>query len=106
MASLQGLGLLALGDHDHRHAVVDGADGLEEIQPAPAGHLLVEQHHAVGLALEQDQGVVAVGGGLDGKSLLFQEQDVGREALDLIIHPQNALGTGHARNLTGVSGER
>ena len=58
---LEGLGLLALGHHDHRHAVIDGPDGAEQLQPPAARHLLVEQHDAVGLALEQDEGVVAVG---------------------------------------------
>ena len=57
--------LLALGHHDHRHRVVDRADGLEQLQPPAARHLLVEQHDAVGLALQQHQRVVAVGGLLD-----------------------------------------
>ena len=101
---LEGLGLFALGDHHHRHAVVDAADGLEELEPAPAGHLLVEQHHAVGLALEQDEGVVAVGGRLDGEALLLQKEDVGREALDLVVHPEDALGTGHGGKDSGIRG--
>ena len=58
---LERLGLLALGHHHDRHAVVDGPDGAEQLQPPPARHLLVEQHDAVGLALEQHQRVVAVG---------------------------------------------
>ena len=103
---LQRLRLLALGDHDHRHAVVDGSDGLEDFQAPPAGHLLVEQDDPVGLALEKDQGVVSMRRGLDGEALLLEEQDVRRETLDLIVHPENAFGSGHARNLTSVSGER
>ena len=98
---LEGLGLLALGHHHHRHAVVDGPDGAEQLQPPPAGHLLVEQDHAVGLALEQDQRVVAVGGGLHGEALLLEKEDVGREALDLVVHPENALGTGHGGKIAG-----
>jgi len=58
------------------------------------------------LALEQDQGVVSMSRRFDGETLLFKKQDVRREALDLIIHPQNAFRTGHAGNLTRVSGER
>ena len=80
------------------------ADGAEELEPPPARHLLVEQDHAVGLALEQDEGVVAVGGGLHGEALLLQEQDVGREALDLVVHPEDALGTGHGGKDSGTEG--
>ena len=76
--------------------MVDGTDRLEEIEAAPPRHLLVEQHHTVGLTLEQDQGVVPVRGGLDGETLLFQKQDVRGQTLHLIIHPQYALGSGHA----------
>ena len=86
---------LALGHHDHRHAVVDGPDGAEQLEPATARHLLVQQHDAVGLPLEQRQGVVAVGAGLDGETLLFQKQDVRREALHLIVDPENGFGPGH-----------
>ena len=92
---LERLGLLALGHHHHRHGVVEGPDGAEQLEAAAAGHLLVEQHHAVGLPLQQHERVVAVRGGLDGESLLLEEQDVRREALDLIVDPQDALGTGH-----------
>ena len=95
---LEGLGLLALGHHDDRHAVVDGADGAKQLEPAAAGHLLIEQDHAVRLALQQDQGVVAVRGGLDGEALFLEEQDVGREAFDLVVHPEDALGAGHGGN--------
>ena len=76
--------------------MVDGPDRLEEFQPPPPGHLFVEQDYAIGLTLEQHQGVVAVRRGLDGKALLFEEEDVRRETLDLVVHPQNALGSGHA----------
>ena len=65
-------------------------------RPAAARHLFVQQHDAIGLALEKHQGVVAVGAGLHGKSLFLEEEDVGREALDLIVNPENALGAGHA----------
>ncbi len=65
--------------------------------------MLVEQHDAIRLALEQRQGVVAVGGPLDRESLLLEEEDVRGEALDLVVHPEDALGTGHGGK---VSGER
>ena len=81
--------------------MVDGPNGAEELEAATAGHLLVEQDDAIGLALQQHQGVVAVGGGLDGESLLLEEQDVRREAFDLVIDPENALGTGHGKKIAG-----
>ncbi len=98
---LEGLGLLALGDHHHRHAVVEGPNGAEELEPATARHLLVEQHHAVGLALQQHQRVVTVGGGLDDESLLFQEEHVGCQAFHLVVDPKDALGTGHGKKIAG-----
>ena len=92
---LERLRLLALGHHDDRHPVVDGTDGPEQLEPAAAGHLFVEQDHPIRLPLQQHQGVVAVGGGLHREALFLQEQDVGREALDLVVHPQDASGAGH-----------
>jgi hypothetical protein len=67
--------------------MVDGSNGLKDLQPPPAGHLLVEQDDPVRLALEEDQGVVSMSCRFDGETLLFEKQDVRREALDLIIHP-------------------
>jgi hypothetical protein len=66
--------------------------------------MLVEQDHAVRLALEQRESVVAMGGGLHGEPLLLQKEDVGREALDLVVHPENALGTGHGRKIVQREG--
>ena len=82
------------------------ADGAEQLEPPPAGHLLVEQHHAVGLALEQRERVVAVRGRLHGEALLLQKEDVGREALDLVVHPEDALGTGHGGKDSGMGAVR
>jgi hypothetical protein len=75
--------------------VIDGADGPEEIEPPAAGHVLVEQDHAVRLPLEQREGVVAVGGGLHGEPLLLQKEHVGGKALDFVVYPEDAFGTGH-----------
>jgi hypothetical protein len=36
-----------------------------------------------------------VGAGLDRKTLFFEKHDVRSEALDLIVDPENAFGTGH-----------
>ena len=88
--------VLALRDHHHRHRGIDGADFREQLEAAAAGHLLVEQHDAVGLAAQQRERVVAVGGLRHGKALLFEEQTMGREPLDLVVDPENVFGTGHA----------
>jgi hypothetical protein len=61
--------------------------------------VLVEQDHAVRLPLKEGEGVVAVRGGLHGEPLLLQKEHVGREALDLVVHPENAFGTGHGRKI-------
>ena len=79
--------------------VVDRADGLEQLEAAAPGHLLVEQHDAVRLALQQGERIVAVRRLLDRKALLLEEEEVGREAFDLIVHPEDALGAGHRGNI-------
>ncbi len=83
--------------------MVDRPDGAEELQPAPARHLFVEQHDAVRLALEEHERVVPVGSRLHRKSLLLQKEDVRGEAFDLIVDPENALGTGHGGKIAGVA---
>jgi hypothetical protein len=67
--------------------MIDGPDGLKKVEPPPSRHLLVEQDDSVSLTLEQHQGVVAVGAGFHGETLLFQKENVRREALDLIVDP-------------------
>jgi hypothetical protein len=47
-----------------------------------------------------------VSAGLYGKTLFLEKQDMRREALDLIVDPEDTFGTGHAVNLNRVSGER
>jgi len=79
--------------------MVYGTDGLKEIQSAPAGHLLIKQNYAIRLPLKQNQRVVTVRGRFDGKSLLFEEEDMRRETLHLIVHPQNAFWSGHSVNI-------
>src|SRR5690606_1641945 len=58
-------------------------------------HLLIQQHHAIRLPLQQHQGVIPVGGLLDREALLLEEQDVGGEALDLVVHPEDTAGAWH-----------
>ena len=87
--------VLALRDHHDRHGGVDRADLGEQLEPAAAGHLLVEQDYAVRLAPQQGEGIVTVRRLLDGKALPLEEAAVCRETFDFIVHPQNALGTRH-----------
>jgi hypothetical protein len=56
--------------------MIDGADGLEEIEAATARHLLIQQHDAVGLPLKEHQGIVTMGAGLYREALFFEKQDV------------------------------
>ena len=65
-----------LVDHDDGHGLVQRPDGAEELEPAAAGHLLVEQDHAIGLALEHDEGVITMGAGVDGETLFLEKHDV------------------------------
>jgi hypothetical protein len=76
--------------------VIDGTNRLKQIQTPAAWHLLIQEHDAVGLTLKEDQGIIPMRGRFDDKSLLFQKQDVGCEALYLVIHPENAFRAGHA----------
>ena len=102
---LEGLGLLALRHHDHGHGLVHGPDGAEELEPTPAGHLLIEQDDAIGLALEHDEGIVTMGTGVDGESLFLEEHDVRGEGLDLVVDPEDGAGAGHGGKLN-VNGKR
>ena len=89
--------IFALRHHHHGHGGIDAADFTEQLEAAAARHLLVEEHHAVGLPAQEREGVVSVRRLLDGESLLFEEEAVPGEAFDFVIDPQNALGTRHVR---------
>ena len=86
---------LALRHHHDRHGGVDRADLAQQLEAAPAGHLLVQQHDAVRLPPQQRQRVVAVRRRRHGKALLFEEAAVRGEPFDLVVHPENALRTLH-----------
>ncbi len=101
---LERVGFLALGDHHHRHRLVHRAYGAEQLESPSARHLLVQQHHAVGLPLHQDQCVIAVGRGLDRKALGLEEEHLGRQALDLIVHPENSLRPWHGSKVRATRG--
>jgi hypothetical protein len=100
--------VFALCDHHDGHGGIDQPDFRQQIEPAPAGHLLVEQHDAVGLAPQQRERVVAVRRLLHGESLLFEIQAMRGEPFHLVIHPENALGARHRRETspTGGPGQR
>src|SRR5437879_4098279 len=91
--------VLALGDHHHRYARVDRADLADQLEPAPPGHLLVEQHDAVGLTPQQREGVVAVRRRCNGEPLGFEKATVGGEPLHFVVHPQNGLRPRHRPKL-------
>jgi hypothetical protein len=93
----EGAFVFALGDHHHGHGGIDAADFTQELEAAASGHLLVEQHDAVGLPAQQRQGVVSMGRLLDGKSLLLEKAAVPGESFDFVIDPQDALGARHVR---------
>ena len=68
----QGVRLLALRHHDHRHRLVQAADGAEDLEPAPAGHVLVEQDDAVRLPLEEHEtSYFAASASIDNFSTIF-----------------------------------
>ncbi len=50
--------VLALGHHHDRHGRVDGADLPQQLEAAATGHLLIEEHDAVGLPSQQGKGIV------------------------------------------------
>jgi hypothetical protein len=79
--------------------VVYGADGLKEIEAAASRHLLIEEDHSVWLALEKDESVVSMCSGLDREALLFEEENMRGETLDLVVDPQNASWPWHAVNI-------
>jgi hypothetical protein len=96
---VHGAGFLALGHHDHGHRGIDGADLADQLEAPLPRKLLVQQDHAVRLAPQQRNGVVAVRRRLHLVPLLPEEQDVRLQRLDLVVHPEDGLGTGHGRNL-------
>ncbi len=87
--------IFALRHHDDGHGGIDAADFAEQLEPAFAGHLLVQEHHAVRLPAQEREGIVSVRRLLDGESLLFEEAAVPGEAFDFVIDPQDALGARH-----------
>ena len=62
-------------------------DARECLEPGESGHVLVEEHERVGLAVEGVEGVAAVAHGVDVISFCLQEQYVGLEKVDLIVGP-------------------
>ncbi len=87
--------VLALRHHHHGHGGIDGADLGQQLEPAAAGHLLVEQHDAVGLAPQHGERVVAVRRLRHRESLLLEKAAVRGEAIDFVVNPENALRTRH-----------
>jgi hypothetical protein len=57
--------------------------------------VLIEQDHAVGLALEEDESVVSVGRLVHGEPLLLEEHGMRDKGLDLIVDPENSFRARH-----------
>src|SRR5881409_2356567 len=100
--------VLALRDHHHGHGGVERADLADQLEAASAGHLLVQQDDAVGLAPQQRERVVAVGRGGHREPLVLQKAPVRGESLDFVIHPEDGLRPHHQSKLmaTGEAGQR
>ena len=82
--------LLGLGDHHDRHLGPVRLDLLERVEPAQAGHLLVQKDDVVARVLGAVDGVGAVGDRLDLVALGLEKEDVGLEKVDLVVGPEDA----------------
>ena len=60
----------------------------EGLEPRHAGHHLVEDYQVVGAFGRHVDRVVAVVAGVDFVAFLFEEQDVGLQEFDLVVHPE------------------
>ena len=80
--------LLALGDHDDGCAGRDLLDEVQRLQPAEAGHVLVEQDEVVGGLAATVDGIAAVRDGVNGVVLAFEEKDVRAQELYFVVYPE------------------
>ena len=64
------------------------------LQPAQAGHVLVEQDEVERFLSAAVQGVVAVRHGLHLVTFLFEEEDVGFQELYLVVDPKQFVRHG------------
>ena len=87
--------VFALRHHHDRHRRIDRADFRNQVETAAAGHLLVEQHDAVGLPPQHRDRVVAVRRLRHREPLLLEKTPVRGEAVHFIVNPENALRTRH-----------
>jgi len=81
--------LLVLGHHDDRQA---GADILEFVERGEAVHAVehfVEEDQIKVRIAHQFERVLGIGDRSDGIALLFQEQNMRPQQVDLVIDPQN-----------------
>ena len=58
--------LARAGDEDDRGCIGQGLDGVENVEPVAAGHVMVERHGVEAALRETREAGVAVAGGLDG----------------------------------------
>ncbi len=80
--------LLALGHHDDGRGGAHLLDLGERFESRHAGHHFVEDYQVVGPFGSHVDRVVAVVAGVYFVALLFEEQDVGLQQFDLVVHPE------------------
>ena len=68
-------------------------DAVERLQPAEAGHVLVQEDDVVFLRLRLLHGVEAVVHGIHRVAFALQEEHMGTEQIDLVVGPED--GSGH-----------
>ncbi len=81
--------LLALGHHDDGRHGAQFLDARQRFETGEPRHHLVEDDQVELPRGHQIEGVVAVVAGFDVVAFPLEEQDVGFEKFDLVVHPQN-----------------
>ena len=94
--------LLALGDHDHGCRGGDFLDAAQCLEPAQPGHVLVEQDEVEGGLGAAVEGIVAVRYGLHLVAFLLEEEDVGLQELNLVVHPEQFVCIVHIWGIIGA----
>ena len=80
--------LLALGHHDDGRRGAHLLDLGKGFESRHAGHHFVEDDQVVGSFGSHVDRVVSVVAGVHFIALLFEEQDVGLQEFDLVVHPE------------------
>jgi len=54
--------------------------------------VFVQEDQVVRILPEEGQGIVTVGDGVDVVPPLLEEEEMGPQKVDLVVHPEDALG--------------